>query len=171
MQVSFVEKNEEEEDKTLVYPKKVAEIIQNLDPSFKKNDVCVLVRKKDQGIAVAKYLSENGIEIISSETLLLKNNEKVNFIINLLYVVENPSYKEYKIKANKDLEIKVNVIRKKEENLTVFILDKQKNIIARRENLKEGENKFTFEMDNEDEYILKITNCQPFKLDVQLAQN
>ncbi len=98
VQLSFVEKNEEEEDKTLVYPKKVAEIIQNLDPSFKKNDICVLVRKKDQGIAVAKYLSENGIEIISSETLLLKNNEKVNFIINLLYVVENPSYKEHKIK-------------------------------------------------------------------------
>jgi len=98
VQVSFVEKNDEEEDKTLVYPKKVTEIIQNLDPSFKKNDVCVLVRKKDQGIAVAKYLSENGIEIISSETLLLKNNEKINFIINLLYVIENPSYKEYKIK-------------------------------------------------------------------------
>ncbi|HEY9168388.1 MAG TPA: UvrD-helicase domain-containing protein [Lutibacter sp.] len=98
VQLSFVEKNEEEEDKTLVYPKKVAKIIQNLDPSFKKNDICVLVRKKDQGIAVAKYLSENGIEIISSETLLLKNNEKVNFIINLLYVAENPSNKEYKIK-------------------------------------------------------------------------
>lgn len=98
VQISFVEKNEEEEDKTLVYPKKVAEIIQNLDPLFKKNDVCVLVRKKDQGIAVAKYLSENSIEIISSETLLLKNNAKVNFIIDLLYVVENPSYKEYKIK-------------------------------------------------------------------------
>lgn len=84
---------------------------------------------------------------------------------------KNLNYKEYKIKANKDLEIKVNVIRKKEENLTVFILDKQKNIIARRENLKEGENKFTFEIDNEDEYTLKITNCQPFKLEVQLAQN
>lgn len=98
VQISFVEKNEEEEDKTLVYPKKVAEIIQNLDPSFQKNDVCVLVRKKDQGIAVAKYLSENGIEIISSETLLLKNNEKVNFIIDLLYVAENPTHNEYKIK-------------------------------------------------------------------------
>jgi ATP-dependent exoDNAse (exonuclease V) beta subunit len=98
VQVSFVEKKEEDEDKTLVYPKKVAEIIQNLDPSFKKNDVCVLVRKKDHGIAIAKYLSENGIEIISSETLLLKNNEKVNFIINLLYVIENPSNKDYKIK-------------------------------------------------------------------------
>jgi ATP-dependent exoDNAse (exonuclease V) beta subunit len=121
VQLSFVEKNEEEEDKTLVYPKKVAEIIQNLDPSFKKNDVCVLVRKKNQGIAVAKYLSENGIEIISSETLLLKNNEKINFIINLLYVVENPSYKEYKIKLLYFLYEYFKLDEEKHEFLSRFV--------------------------------------------------
>lgn len=122
VQISFVEKNEEEkEDKKLVYPKKVAEIIRNLDPSFKKNDVCVLVRKKDQGIAVAKYLSENGIEIISSETLLLKNNEKVTFIINLLYVIENPSYKEYKIKLLYFLHEFFNLEEEKHEFLSRFI--------------------------------------------------
>lgn len=121
VQVSFVEKSEEEEEKTLVYPKKVAEIIKNLDPSFKKNDVCVLVRKKDQGIAVAKYLSENGIEIISSETLLLKNNEKVNFIINLLYVVENPSYKDLKIKLLYFLYEYFNLEEEKHEFLNRFI--------------------------------------------------
>lgn len=121
VQISFVEKNEEEEDKTLVYPKKVAEIIQNLDPSFKRNEVCVLVRKKDQGIAVAKYLSENGIEIISSETLLLKNNEKVNFIINLMLVAENPSYKEYKIKLLYFLHEYFNLEEEKHEFLSRFI--------------------------------------------------
>lgn len=121
VQISFVEKDEEEEDKTLVYPKKVAEIIQNLDPSFKKNEVCVLVRKKDQGIAVAKYLSENGFEIISSETLLLKNNEKVNFIINLLNVIENPSYKEYKIKLLYFLYEYFNLEEEKHEFLSRFI--------------------------------------------------
>jgi ATP-dependent exoDNAse (exonuclease V) beta subunit len=121
VQLSFVEKSEEEEDKTLVFPKKVAEIIQNLDPSFKKNDVCVLVRKKNQGIAVAKYLSENGIEIISSETLLLKNNEKVNFIINLLYVVENPSYKEYKIKLLYFLYEYFKLDEEKHEFLSRFV--------------------------------------------------
>ena len=121
MQLSFVEKSEEEEDKTLVFPKKVAEIIQNLDPSFKKNDVCVLVRKKNQGIAVAKYLSENGIEIISSETLLLKNNEKINFIINLLYVVENPSYKEYKIKLLYFLYEYIRLNEEKHDFLSRFV--------------------------------------------------
>ncbi|MGV8946751.1 MAG: UvrD-helicase domain-containing protein [Lutibacter sp.] len=121
VQLSFVEKEEEDEDKTLVYPKKVAEIIQNLDPSYKKNDVCVLVRTKKQGITVAKYLSENGVEIISSETLLLKNNEKVNFIINLLYVVENPTYKEYKIKLLYFLYDYFNLEEEKHHFLSKFI--------------------------------------------------
>ncbi|WP_372770205.1 UvrD-helicase domain-containing protein [Lutibacter sp.] len=121
VQISFVEKNDDAEDKTLVYPKKVAEIIQNLDPSFKKNEVCVLVRKKDQGIAVAKYLSENGIEIISSETLLLKNNEKINFIIDLLNTVENPSYKEYKIKLLYFLHEYFNLEEEKHHFLSRFI--------------------------------------------------
>jgi ATP-dependent exoDNAse (exonuclease V) beta subunit len=121
VQISFVEENEEDDDKKLIYPKKVAEIIQNLDPAFQKNDVCVLVRKKDHGIALAKYLSENGIEIISSETLLLKNNEKVTFIINLLYVIENPSYKEYKIKLLYFLHEFFNLEEEKHEFLSRFI--------------------------------------------------
>lgn len=98
VQLSFIEKDKNDEEKDLVYPKKVLEIIQNLDPSFQKNEVCVLVRTKVQGIAIANYLSENNIEIISSETLLLKNNEKVNFIISVLSVINNPLNKEFKAK-------------------------------------------------------------------------
>lgn len=97
VQVSFIEKQKDDEEKELVYPKKVLEIIQNLDDEFKKNEVCVLVRTKKQGIAVANYLSENNIEIISSETLLLKNSEKIGFIINLLHVIQNPADKEFKV--------------------------------------------------------------------------
>ena len=99
VQLSFVEKEKDDEERALVYPKKVLDIIINLDTSFQKNDVCVLVRTRKQGVAVAKYLSENGIEIISSETLLLSNSSKVNFIINLLNVLQNPLNKEFKIKV------------------------------------------------------------------------
>lgn len=98
VQLSFVEKQNDDEEKDLVFPKKVYEIIENLDSSFQKSEVCVLVRTRKQGVNVAEYLSENGIEIISSETLLLKNNAKVDFIIDLLNVLQNPSTKEYKIK-------------------------------------------------------------------------
>ncbi|WP_457611600.1 UvrD-helicase domain-containing protein [Lutibacter sp.] len=97
VQISFVEKQINDENKELIYPKKVLDIIKNLDNSFKKNEVCVLTRTKKQGIDVANYLAENDIKIISSETLLIKNNEKVSFIINLLYALQNQSNKEYKI--------------------------------------------------------------------------
>lgn len=98
VQMSFVEKQEDADDNALIYPKKVFEIIDNLDTSFQKNEVCVLVRTRKQGVEVANYLTENGIEIISSETLLLGNSLNVCFIINLLYVLQNPNNKEYKIK-------------------------------------------------------------------------
>ena len=98
VQLSFVEKQKDDEDRDLVYPKKVLEIVQNIDNSFQRNEICVLVRTRKQGVAVANYLSENGIEIISSETLLLGNSVKVDFIINLLSVIQNPLNKEYKMK-------------------------------------------------------------------------
>ena len=53
-----------------------------------------IVRKKKEGVAVANYLSENGINILSSEILLLKNSTKVVFIINLLQVINDPNNEE-----------------------------------------------------------------------------
>lgn len=97
VQLSFIEKQKDDEEKDLIYPKKVLEIIQNLDTKFQKNEVCVLVRTKKQGILVANYLAENNIEIISSETLLLKNSEKIGFIINLLNAIQNSENKEFKV--------------------------------------------------------------------------
>ena len=98
VQISFLEKEKDDEEKDLIYAKKALEIIQNLDASFQKNEVCILVRTKAQGIEVANYLTENKIEIISSETLLLKNNPKVDFLINLLEFIQNSENKEIQIK-------------------------------------------------------------------------
>ncbi len=84
VQISFVEKDKDDDEKELVFSKKALEVIQNLDSEFQWRDVCVLVRKKKEGVAIANYLSENNIDIVSSETLLLKNNELVGFVINLL---------------------------------------------------------------------------------------
>jgi len=92
--LSFLDKEEELEGEQLKYPKKVVEIIKNLDTNFSLGDICVLVRKKKDGVAVANYLSENNIAIVSSETLLLQNSKKVEFIINLLQVIQHPNDEE-----------------------------------------------------------------------------
>ena len=43
---------------------------------------------------MANYLSENGVDIISSETLLIQNSPKVSFIIDVLKVLQNPNDEE-----------------------------------------------------------------------------
>ena len=96
--LSFLEKEEDKEEDKLKYPKKVLDKILELQSNFSLNEICVLTRKKKDGVAVANYLSENGIDIISSETLLLENSEKVNFIINVLQVVQHPKDEETRFK-------------------------------------------------------------------------
>ena len=121
VEVSFLEDEKDADERALMFPKKVFEIIDTLDPKFQKNEVCVLVRTKKHGVEVANYLTEKGIEIISSETLLLKNSPKVDFIINLLNVIQNPTNKEFKVQLlyylYDYLEVKIN----KHEFLSEFV--------------------------------------------------
>ncbi len=61
------------------------------------SDICILVRKKAEGVAIAKYLSNNDIAIISSETLLVANAPEVIFVNNLLHLIVQPQNTEIKI--------------------------------------------------------------------------
>ena len=92
--IDFLEKELEKEYNEIKYAKKVLEILNNLDVGFARKDVCILVRKKKEGVAIANYLSENGVEIVSSETLLISNSKKVNFIIDYLQVIQHPNDQE-----------------------------------------------------------------------------
>lgn len=91
VEVSLLNIDKNDLEKETIYPKKVHSIIENLDLNFDRKDVCVLVRTKKQGIAVSDYLTQNNIPIISSETLLLKNNETIEFLIHIFTMIYNPS--------------------------------------------------------------------------------
>ena len=99
VQISFIEKGLKAAEKDEVYPEKVLEVINNLKDTFDKNEICVLTRTRKQGVAIANFLSESGIDIISSETLLLKNSAKVNFIIDLLTYLQQQSDKEAQLEV------------------------------------------------------------------------
>lgn len=92
--LSFLDKEEEKEDEKVKYPKKVLEKIHELKKDFSLGEICILTRKRSDGVAIANYLSENGIDIISSETLLLQNSPKVCFIVDVLKVLQNPNDEE-----------------------------------------------------------------------------
>jgi len=82
--LSFLEPENVEEEMEL-HPARILEIIKETEAGgMAKNDICVLTRTRKQSFAVAKYLSENGISIVSSESLLISNSTEVLFINALL---------------------------------------------------------------------------------------
>lgn len=90
VQLSFIEKGLVGEARDLAYATEVHAQIEQCLTQFRPSEICVLVRKKAQGVQLANYLSSQGIDIVSSETLLLKNSEKIAFIINVLSYINTP---------------------------------------------------------------------------------
>jgi ATP-dependent exoDNAse (exonuclease V) beta subunit len=91
---------EKEDDKDTHYSEKVLETINTcLKNGFSLGDICILVRKKKEGVAVANYLSQHKIRIVSSETLLINNAPEVIFINNLLALLVQPKNNTIKIKV------------------------------------------------------------------------
>ncbi|MFD2563445.1 UvrD-helicase domain-containing protein [Aquimarina rubra] len=84
VKISFVSsKNVAEENE--IYPEKVYESILELkEKGYLLNEICILTRKLKEGTVIADFLTEKGLPIISSETLLLKNDPRVRFVINML---------------------------------------------------------------------------------------
>lgn len=89
--INFIEANNREEEDQ-VYPEKVFQTLNRLrSKGHPLKDICILVRKKVEGVAIADFLNEKEIPLISSQTLLLKKSPKVQFIIALLQFALNPS--------------------------------------------------------------------------------
>jgi ATP-dependent exoDNAse (exonuclease V) beta subunit len=101
--ISFIPKGvtqeEEEEtlDKTERYVLATLNIIQkSIQKGFEYKDIVILTRKRDQGIAIANYLTEQKIPLLSSETLMIQNATEVRLIIHLLKYLKNNSDLEAK---------------------------------------------------------------------------
>ena len=96
VRLEFTESLRNIELRNEVFPELVHKTILELLEQFDPNEICILVRKKKEGAAIAKYLTEQGVDIVSSETLLIKNNTKVHFIISLLSMLADDKNEEAK---------------------------------------------------------------------------
>ena len=101
--ISFIPKVEESEDgdealdKTQLYLLATLNTIQKVQKQgFELKDIVILTRKRSHGIVVANYLTEQGIPLLSSETLMIQNATEVRFIIYLLKYLKNSSDLEAK---------------------------------------------------------------------------
>ncbi|WP_281323104.1 UvrD-helicase domain-containing protein [Flavobacterium aestivum] len=100
-----IESSEEDEDtldKTDLYVLATLNTIQKvISEGFEYKDIVILTRKRSQGIAIANYLTEQGIPLLSSETLMIQNATEVQLIIHTLKYLKNSS----------DLESKANFLQ------------------------------------------------------------
>ena len=112
--ISFIPKTEKTEDKPEGFPEEEAldktelyvlatlnTIQKVIREGFEYKDIVILTRKRSQGIAIATYLTEQQIPLLSSETLMIHNATEVRLIIHLLKYLKN----------NSDLEAKANFLQ------------------------------------------------------------
>ncbi|TDY13477.1 UvrD-helicase domain-containing protein [Meridianimaribacter flavus] len=95
VELSFLNTKDQDKDE-LHCEKTLFSIYKALDNGFKLGDICVITRKSKEGIAIAEYLSQNGINVVSSESLMLKNAPEVNFITSILQLSIQPQNNEVK---------------------------------------------------------------------------
>ena len=96
--LNFLNLNDEDEERDAAYSRETLLTINNcLKNGYNYKDICVLVRKTKEGIAVANFLSENNIPIISSETMLINNSEAVRLTNNILKLLVNPNHLEVRV--------------------------------------------------------------------------
>lgn len=116
----IVDKNEfvdEEEvvEKSDLYVLATLNTIQEVvKQGFEYKDIVILTRKRDQGIAIANYLTEQGIPLLSSETLMIQNASEVRLIVHLLRYLNNSADLESKahflhfLASSKDLAMPIH---------------------------------------------------------------
>ncbi|WP_456313501.1 UvrD-helicase domain-containing protein [Pseudomonas shirazensis] len=91
----IIEKNDFADDEEVVeksdlYVLATLNTIQKVvSEGFEYKDIVILTRKRDQGIAIANYLTEQSIPLLSSETLMIQNAREVRLIIHLLKYLNN----------------------------------------------------------------------------------
>lgn len=91
VELNFLEIGKED-NRDLIFGNKTLEHIKScLANHFQYKDICILVRKREkEALPLANFLISKGIPIVSSDSLLLVNSPKVQFIHNFISLLINP---------------------------------------------------------------------------------
>ena len=142
------------------YNLKTLEIIKNIiSRGFSLEDICILVRKKKEGLIISKYLIENDIPVISTDTLNISSSKEVNLIIELFrFTCKNSKSSKMKILA---LLLDLKVIDYCKEDFLILNAEENLSKILKSQKIDFELNKFkNLSIYEAVEYII---NC--FQLD------
>lgn len=89
--IQFLEEGVEEMTTEEQYTKATLETIKKIKAAgFEYSDIVILTRKRSEGVALANFLTEEEVPILSSDSLLIDNATEVRLIINVLRFLRNP---------------------------------------------------------------------------------
>lgn len=86
--IDIIDKNE---DADLAYGHLLKYVHQSQASGYTYSEIVVLVRNNNEGNNAADFLTQQGIPVISSDSLLLKNCSEVNFITDVLAFLNDPN--------------------------------------------------------------------------------
>jgi ATP-dependent exoDNAse (exonuclease V) beta subunit len=88
---------EENLEKNELFLEATLKTIENIKTKgFTNKDIVILTRNKKPGTAIANFLTEKGIPILSSESLLIGSSSEVQFIVHFLQYLKNKNDLEAK---------------------------------------------------------------------------
>ncbi|MES2566466.1 MAG: UvrD-helicase domain-containing protein [Bacteroidota bacterium] len=86
--IEFPDPREEDAD-TINTRLILAHIHKALEDGYSYNDICVIIRQNRHGSSVANFLIENGVPVVSADSLLLNNAKEITIILAFLKYVSN----------------------------------------------------------------------------------
>jgi len=129
-------------EKNEAYSNLVLETIQNVKSNgFSESDVCILTRSKADGITLGTFLMEQGVPVISAETLLLQSSPLTQILVLALQVCLYPNNDEAKINL---LDLLHDHLSIQEQKHTFFTKFPNISEVKFTENLKEYGIDFAF---------------------------
>ncbi len=91
VQIDFIHKNTEEGYDERQCSILLSNLKSAVEDGYNLGDIAVLCRENKNCSLIARYLLENGIKVISSDSLLLGSSNKVNLVMACMRLLVNPS--------------------------------------------------------------------------------
>jgi len=129
VKIEFIEKQFKSE-KDEVYPQKVQETILKLtNAGWELSDICILARYRKDGVTLGSYLMEQGIDVVSSETLLIQNSSHVQLLVAAMQMHIQPANDEVLVLFLDLLHDHLKMTIEKHELFTAFLNNKEDSFL------------------------------------------
>jgi len=93
----FIENVNKEEQEPIYGALTKNAILEALELGYSYKDICILTRKRDEGVAIASHLMAHEIPVISSESLLLHSSNTVQLLLHTFILALHPENEEVKV--------------------------------------------------------------------------